>query len=179
MRDHDEVRDLLPELLHGRLSPADAAAVRVALASDASLAAEYAMLQAVRPALTTEPRLDLAAIVAALPAPPAAIDDFTRRRLAKAAPLPASRAIPLRFARAAAVLAVLAGGSLFVAKNRANRAALTVGDTAVVVADAVQLGLGAAVDDLSEEQLQALEQEISELDGLPSADPEVGLEEGA
>jgi hypothetical protein len=41
---------------------------------------------------------------------------------------------------------------------------------------AMQLGLGTSTDDLSVEQLRALESDIRALDGMPSAEPDAGTD---
>ena len=61
------VRDLLPDLLHHRLDAAARASVEAHVAACADCAAELAMLRNLRSATGT-PRVDVASIVAALPA---------------------------------------------------------------------------------------------------------------
>jgi anti-sigma factor RsiW len=181
MRDRDDVRDLLPDLLHDRLTPDVAADVRAVIAGDPELAAEFAMLSAVSPALTVDtPALDLVAIVAALPAPPAQQDDLARRRAMHAATPRARRFTPMRFAQAAAFALMLGGGGYLAWRTGRTDVSVAVRpDSTVVASGPVQLGIGAAVDGLSEADLQALEAEIRALDGMPEADPELGMEEGA
>ena len=187
MRDmtRGELQDLLPELLHGRLSATDAATLEQAVAADAEMAAELALLRSVRASQRPAPVVDIARIVAALPSPPAVaqqIDELAQRREAKR-PM-----ISGRFARAAALLIVVGGGTMVsVWEGRgtalAPLAPAISAESAVVAGGIPQLGLGASTDDLSVEQLRALEADIRALDGVPSAEPDAASdlmsEEGA
>lgn len=182
MRDmtRDDMQDQLPDLLHGRLTADDAAALERAVAADPGLAAELAVLRAVRAAQAGTPVLNVARIVAALPAAPAAavapvIDDLAARRAVRR-PL-----ISYRFARAAALLVVVGGGTLVSVWNGRTRgasdgAAAVRAESVAVGAGAMQLGLGTSTDELSVEQLRALEADIRALDGIPSAEPDAGSE---
>ena len=183
MRDmtRDEIRDLLPELLHGRLSGDVSDTVARALAADPPLAAELVMLRAVQASQLRTPVMDVARIVAALPSPPTVpasahvVDDLAARRAAKR-PM-----MSTRFARAAALLVVVGGGSLVsvwhgqttTATGLATRVAA---ESVAVGSGGMQLGLGAATDELSVEQLRALEDDIHSLDGVPSAEVEAGTD---
>ena len=87
MRDmtRDELQDLLPELLHGRLSATDAAELERAVAADPDLSAEMDFLRSVRRVQQPARAIDVARIVAALPSPPFAqlppvIDELAQRR---------------------------------------------------------------------------------------------------
>ena len=184
--DRDALRDRLPDLLHGHLSAADASVLEQQVASDPELARELALLRRVRAAARATPTVDIASIVRALPPAPGGaaqgIDELAARRAAK------RTLFTPRFARAAAVLAVLGGGALFALRSRGTAEA--VGGTAVVAvesldtgAGALQLGLGESTDDLSMDQLRALEADIRSLDGMPSedldADDDLTVGEGA
>ena len=173
----DELQDCLPDLLHGRLSADEAAIVERAVAADPELAAELAMLRAVRTAHRAAPAIDVSRIVQALPAPPTpvvapVVDDLAQRRAAKQRPM-----ISMRFARAAALLVVVGGGTMVTVWNGRGAGssipATPVSAESVAVAGApMQLGLGTSTDDLSTEQLRQLEADIQALDGVPSADPD-------
>ncbi len=179
----DALQDCLPDLLHGRLSASDAAAVEHGVAADPELMAELAILRSVQGAFrSSAPSVDVSRIVSALPTPPAAhqdaaSDDLARRRAANARrPL-----ISYRFARAAALLVVVGGGTMVTVWN--NRSApSTTGlppvaiESTVVAGDVMQLGFGALTDELSTEQLRALEADIQALDGIPSAEPDVTID---
>jgi anti-sigma factor RsiW len=193
MRDmtRDDLQDLLPELLHGRLSATDAAELERAVAADPALSAELTLLRAVRRVQQPVRVIDVARIVAALPSPPVTqlkavidapmvdapvIDDLAQRRDAKRPML--SR----RFARAAALLIVVGGGTMVSVWERRGTASAPVPpiaatDTpAVAAGTAMQLGLGTSTDELSVEQLRALEADIRSLDGVTSAEPEAATE---
>lgn len=182
MRDltRDELQDRLPELMHGRLSATDAAALERAVAADSELATELTMLRAVRAAHSGTPVIDVSRIVAALPAPRVEpltmgstpeIDDLAARRNAQR-PL-----ISRRFARAAALLVVVGGGTMVSVWDRSGTVptpavpAMSAVSTPVASTD-MQLGLGTSTDELTVEQLRALESDIWSLDGVPSAEPE-------
>ena len=62
------VRDLLPELVHGRLDVEALALVESHVAGCADCQAEFALLRDLRGSLRRTPQVDLAAIVAAVPA---------------------------------------------------------------------------------------------------------------
>ena len=173
----DEMQDRLPDLLHGRLSPVDAAALEQHIATDPGLAAELAMLRLVMTSHRSAPRIDVARVVAALPTSPAAaaavapsVDDLGMRRAARRPVV--SRA----FLRAAALLVVVGGGTMVSVWNGGSTSVpaastpVTTESIASAGAGAMQLGLGTSTDDLSVEQLRALEADIRALDGVPSGD---------
>lgn len=183
---HDMTRahaqDLLPDLLHGRLSDGERADVERVIASDPDLAAELSVLQRVHAALSASPTVDMSRILAALPPSPArgsvisappladADDELATRRTVTRAP----RSFAL--ARAAAVLLVLGGGAVFgvraVRAPDAPVASAAPGESLALREDPVQLGLGTPTDELTVDQLRALEQDIEALDGVPSAEPD-------
>ena len=63
-----DVRDLLPDLVHGRLDAETRAMVEAHIAGCADCQAERALLRDLRASLRRAPQLDLAAIAAAVPA---------------------------------------------------------------------------------------------------------------
>ena len=93
-----DMRDLLPELVHGRLDDATRAAVQAHLAGCADCRAEVELIWGAARSLSQVPKVDVRRIVAALPTPEAA-----RARQAR----PTFRFSDLR--RMAAVAAVAAG----------------------------------------------------------------------
>jgi len=177
----DELQDLLPDLLHGHLSAVDAEAVGRLVALDPELSAELALLRTVNAAHRRGAAIDISRIVSALPVVPVSIsermvDDLAARRVAKRRPW-----ISNRFARAAALLVVVGGGTMVsVLSDRdgsPSELPTTVSAESTARASSViQLGLGASTDELSVEQLRALEGEIQLLDGIPSADPDAAPE---
>ena len=168
MRDWDDgdVRDRLPLLLHGTLPAADAAAVRARVADEPALADELALLGALRDAHAEAPTIDVGRIVAALPAPAR-----VRPRVAPGAALRVTR-----WAQAAAFAAVLSVGGF--ASWAVGSAPQPAAPETTPAAIAQELGLGAPLEELSLEQLQALEAEIRSLDGLPDESPEAGAAHG-
>lgn len=172
-----EMRDLLPDLLHDRLVPAERAAVESHLASCAECRAELALLSELRGTLRGAPAVDVAAIVRALPAP-------------------ATRAWrPRHQWRIAAAIATLAigGGSIAVVRHErvwrtvpvevassAPAAAIPVVTERSVdsvpatepsrVAQATprrELAVAGAVSDLSDRELAALLSDLESIQALP------------
>lgn len=122
-----EVQELLPELMHGRLDEATRLRVERHLARCAECAAELSTLMAVRSALARTPAIDTAAIVRALPRPPAIVqegNDALRLERGRAPAVTARRPhVPAArrsavWQIAAALMLVSAGGmSLAVARS--------------------------------------------------------------
>ena len=182
MRDmtRDELQDRLPELMHGRLSAAEAAELERAVSVDPELAAELALLRTVRAAHRHTPVVNVSRIVGALPAPSVVpivtgsvpvVDELAERRNARR-PL-----ISRQFARAAALLVVVGGGTMVSVWGRSGTAPTPIvppvrAEAASIAGNTMQLGLGTSTDELSVEQLRALESDIRSLDGVPSAEPE-------
>ena len=185
MRDwtRDELQDCLPDLLHGRLPADEVAEVERAVAADPELSAELELLRSVRSAYrSAAPSIDVARILNALTAVQAAqvspvVDDFAARRTVNARrPL-----ISHRFARAAALLVVVGGGTMVTVWNGRRSADIPAAtpvsaESVVVAGQAMQLGFGTSTDELSTEQLRALEADIQSLDGTPSADPDATID---
>ena len=184
MRDMNaaDAQDLLPDLLHGRLSDAVRADVERVIASDPDLAVQLALLQQVHAAHAVAPAIDMSRILAALPAASAQRSEGTMSTTTGNFDELAARRAPARtprmsrLARAAALLLVLGGGA--VVATRAERdtalpvATITQAESLARVESIVQLGLGTPTDELTMEQLRALEQDIQALDGVPSAEPD-------
>lgn len=159
MRDcaNGELRDLLPDWVHGRLDADRARQVATHVACCSDCVEEVALLRDLAASLTAAaPRVDIAAIVAALPKPP------------RARP----RVIELRWyqrtqVRAAAVLLFMAGATTMAVINRTPS---TAGDLPMPAA----IGFAGGVSDLSEGDLQSLLKEMEKLDATPAAEPEGG-----
>ncbi len=157
MRDcaNGDMRDLLPDWVHGRLDADRAASVALHVASCSDCADEVALLRSLGVSLTAAvPRVDVARIVSALPKPPRA----------------KARTVELRWFqrsewRAAGVLLFMAGATSVAVFNRAPSAA---GDLPSVAA----IGFAGGVMDLSERDLQALLADMDKLDATPSVEPE-------
>ena len=104
-----DIRDLLPDYVHDRLNAAERADVAQHVASCALCAAEVELLAAAQRALNaTTPRVDTARIVAALPAPPRAVQRPTivREGAARAMRRPARFVTSWRMAAAIATIAI-------------------------------------------------------------------------
>lgn len=166
-------RDALPLLLQGQLAPQDAARVRAHVASCASCAEELALLErAARMFTQATPRVDVAAIVAKLPAPPAVARPLlTVSRGSGRAPM-MSRSL----LAAAASLTLVATLSFAALKGRVFGTATTddgvVPDTAVPVATVpVAMVGGAELSDLGSAELEALLAELDRMEATVAADP--------
>lgn len=177
-----DVRELLPDLLHGSLDAARRGVVEQHVARCADCADELGLLQAVREsAVHTAPAVDVAAVVAALPEPPRA----------RALPQPArsarrvgrSRALPAWIGLAAA-LGIAAVGSW--ATGIGGFGSTAASDTLAVVDSGeagasgreawAELGsglsFGGGVADLSDADVIALLDELDELEPAPPAEPD-------
>ena len=177
------IRDQLPEYVHGVL-PADAAArIDAHLDGCEECRAEVALLGNARAALASfTPTMDVASIVAALPAPRVA----ARRVAARRAPRRFAVTAVWQYAAAAAL--VLAVGSSALWLSAPERSAQRVADsssTATVPGTAAALPMNAAVvaqsengmtfggglSDLSLDDLQSLLGQMDSVRTLPSSDP--------
>lgn len=174
------MRDLLPEYAHGVLGADDAARVGEHLAACARCRAELALLKRVQDGLALGvPRMNVAAIVAALPRAPLQ-------------PQPAVRVMPPRWVRrhvwqyaAAAGLVLVVGGGI-VWRRAPDAEAVRVADSSFVVvaagAESTQtpassraedgISFGGGLSDLSVNDLQALLGQMDSVRTLPSTDPE-------
>ena len=158
MRDcaNAEVRDQLPEFVHGRLGSTARLAVEAHLATCADCAAEVDLLRSIAGAMgdalaARVPRVDVDRIVAALPAP--------------------RRARPVWFRtaqwRAAAVILFMAGSTSLLWVNRKAPSL----PSEPLATESMSFAGGVA--DLSEAQLNALLGEMSKLSSTPSAELDV------
>lgn len=174
---NDLMRDLLPDYALGALDADASARVRAHLADCAACRGELGVLSQVRAGLAMgTPRVDVAAIVSALPVPPG--------RGATVVPL----APRLRVSRhvwqyaAAAGLVLVAGGGLFLQRTPAPdrvvvadtaRVGIPAESAATVTAVATDgISFGGGLSDLSVDDLQALLRQMDSVRTLPSADPE-------
>lgn len=164
-----EIRDALPDLLHGRLDDAARARVESHLRSCDACRRELNLLRALRGA-APQPAVNVAAIVSALPVP--------RRH----------RSWTTHLWQIAAAVAFLAVGSSGVIgyMRRAHQpdttAAATVasqressGASAAAASGDVELAVGYGYTDLSDAQLEALLKDVQELKAVPMSEPEVSM----
>lgn len=166
----DQIQDLLPEYAKASLAPELTAAVERALREDDGLAAELSVLRRVQGAYAATPAVDYARILHALPTPPSSDRDDLALRRERKRPM-----ISLRFARAAALLVVVGGGTLMTVWKTTGGTGEGSGPAGATVST-MELGFGASTDELSVEQLRALEADIQSLDGEPSAEPETSAD---
>ena len=169
-----EVRDKLPDLLHGRLMPAEREVVESHVRGCADCREELVLLRAMSATLRRGPRVDVGAVAAAIPPYRAPV----RRGWGG-------------WRAAAAIVALAAGGTSVAVRQRdagvrdAPRVAqisapLVVDSPAAPVrasaaAPARELALGsAAVGDLDDGELLALLEDLQTIEALPSADEEPG-----
>jgi anti-sigma factor RsiW len=164
-----EIRDLLPDYLHGRLDPAARQAVDAHVRECATCQEELELLRGMNRALHHVPAVRVGAIVAALPAYRA----------------------PVRRAwggwRAAAVIAFVAAGGTTIVVARHSQMPTVAGDSAAVASVPVASGAQASVassaarelavasaafGDLDERELTVLLDNIGTLDAVPSVEVE-------
>jgi anti-sigma factor RsiW len=167
-----EIREALPELLHGRLDAIQAAKVREHVARCAECAAELELLERVQRLYAATPAVNTAAIVAALP----------RQRTRRAFSLGMLRA-------AAAIVVLLAGALVFRAAmsgsaNGNNQVVVTPDtpavtvqrDTPVTVQRVAQprvLAMSLSeLDDLDADEMESLLSALLRLEAAPVAEPD-------
>ena len=190
------VRDLLPAYVHGTLSGAERSAVARHLAACGDCAAEVELITAASRAFPA-PEIDLARIVAALPAGPrrGTQSTFTSRALRIAAAfaivaigaysvvvIQESRrtdvsSVPAAKPGASAATAVVAAAPPKVAAAAAavDSPPPEVRTPAVAARSRPAMSFGGGLSDLSEEQLDTLLGELDGFDALPSVEPETHL----
>jgi hypothetical protein len=196
-----EVRDALPDLMHGRLSDLDKVTMRAHVETCADCRAELALLQEVRASAPIAPRIDVARIVAALPAPmPSAADQLvasapgtTRRtssmmwKMTAVAALLVTGSLTFATARRTAVAPATMASTAVAAQSSASRVAAPVAATVAVgssapakvvaaagspVKSSVGLSLTGGVQDLSDDQLESLVNGLDNVEAMPSGEPE-------
>jgi hypothetical protein len=162
-----EIRDQLPDLLHGRLDPGARAVVEAHLAACGDCRDELALLRSLRDAAHVAPAVDVARIVAALPG-------AARRRALG----PWSRH-GWRVAVAVTIM-VIGGSSLAImVEHRSARdsASLAGGDSATggAFAQGPDLLASEEYSELNPAELRSLLKKIPALDALPLPDPDIAV----
>jgi hypothetical protein len=163
--DQGELRDRLPDIIHGTLPEGERVAAEAAVAADASLAHELAFLREARVALSQagyRPNVDK--IAAAIPRP----DRVRTVRVAR-----------WRIAAAVATLAV-GGASLALLQGGYSdglvRPVTVVGETTTVaMTDAPSLSMGFDLSELAEDEFAQLLADLAQSGGLVQEEPRVAV----
>lgn len=193
-----DVRDALPDLFHGRLGDLDKATMTAHVESCADCRAELAIMERVRAHAPLTPAIDISRIVSMLPAPvPMAQQQLSPSthparmpllwKLAAAAALIVGGTLTFSKARgpdsaASSVASVTPARSdsegatsvLTPASKRVAIATPTPSATvkSVVASSVTGLSLTGGVQDLTDSQLEALVNDVDNVEGLPAAEPE-------
>lgn len=174
----ESMRDLLPEMAHGRLSAAAAAELRAHVNGCGECAAEFAVLETSRLVLQANaPRIDVAAITAAVTSRPA----LRVERGGAAVPTVARRSIwrsRQLLAAAASILIIVSVSLPLMNGARVDEAAGTALDTvAAVTTDtpavtvAAGLAVGEGLTDLTADDLSTLLAELESVEATINAEP--------
>ncbi len=176
---YPEIRDSLPDLLHGRLGEVDTATLTAHVESCTACRAELALLGEIRASAPLAPRMDLERITAALPV--------------RSVVLPPRRPVVSRISSpvwkfAAAIAIAISGGLLLqdrgvVADAPSNTRVVsslpagTDGGSSLVEPAPVRendesLSLVAGVHELTDDQIESLLIELDGIETIPSAEPE-------
>ena len=193
-----DIRDLLPELLHGRLEPSERARAEQHVATCDACSAELELLRTLRSTMRRAPAIDAAAIAAAIPAyrPPVRQRSWGGWRAAAAIAAIAvggtSIAIVGResdagvrdgVAAARTESTTVSQATPSIAPESAGRTTTSIDPTpapptapvaaAPAAAEPVSLAMtGGAIGELSDGELSTLVNELESLDALPSEDVE-------
>jgi anti-sigma factor RsiW len=169
MRDclDEKIKDLMPDLVAGRLDAARAAVVMAHVNACPSCMSELAVVRAAHAAFPA-PRVDVARIVQALPTP--VVPLAARRQQGR----------PRVSWRIAATIATIAVSGVSVAvlqgvlrdKPPRPRATQQQSVKPAEAPEASGLSVGGNLNDLSERQMQMLLDKLDEMDAVPSADPQ-------
>lgn len=181
---NETMRDRLPELAHGGLAPADAAALRAHVAGCAACAADLAVLETSRLVLSARaPKVDVAAITRAVTGAPLLRVErgsvaAPARRAASASRTPVWRS--RQFLAAAASLLIVAsltvpalgrGGPDEVVPVRDDTVLAVVADTPVVPAGPSSIAVSEGLVDLSSDDLSTLLAELERVEATVNAEP--------
>jgi anti-sigma factor RsiW len=173
------MRDQLPGYVHGLLSAADVSIIDAHLEGCEDCRAEVALLGKARVALSLGvPRIDVASVVAALPAPRVAL---------RHSPRAASRwfgvAAAWKYAAAAALVLAVGSSALWhrargtTGQRLADSSSVVVPESAASVSPAPGrsedgITFGGGMSDLSMDDLQSLLGQLDSVKTLPSTNPE-------
>ncbi len=184
-----EIRDLLPDLLHQRLAPAERERVQAHVDACADCRAELALLGGLRAAMHRAPAVDVGAIVAAIPAYRApAKRSWGGWRIAAAVTMIAvggtsvavmqsgvpDSADTIAVAASPATAAAASTAAGVIAEPLASAAAVSPTSHPTAAAAPRELAMGGgSMGDLSEQELAALLKDVRSMDVIPSATVEV------
>ncbi|MGK2963419.1 MAG: anti-sigma factor family protein [Gemmatimonadaceae bacterium] len=181
---YPEIRDSLPDLLHGRLGEVDKATLTAHVESCAACRAELALLREIRASAPLAPRIDIERVTAALPVRSVLVRDAPRK--------PAVSGVNSPIWKFAAAIAIAISGGLLVQ----DRGVVSeVGSRTVVVSpipaeaeDGIvrvepapatetegSLSLVAGLHELTDDQIESLLTELDAIETIPSAEPEQGI----
>jgi|SRR5687768_8232018 len=174
-----ETRDALPDLLNGRLSDLDTATMTAHVESCPACREELALLREVRRSAPLAPSIDVARVVAALPAYPGTmpVPETDQRR----APGFFSRIVAWKVVAAMAVVAIAGWGIADISRDSqvqtlaSTPQPATTNDAPTRVPAAVAqsgLSLVAGVQELTDDDIEVLLAELDGIDAVPSVDPE-------
>lgn len=174
-----EVRDFLPDLVHGRLGDVDGATLAAHVETCAACAAEVALLRDVRQSARPAPSINIDRIVASLP-----VATGAPQVIAAASRSDVSRGSAVIWKVLAAVAIVMTGG---IVANRANLQPETVIRSApaptaasepvaqATLAPAVgssSLSLVAGLQDLTDDEIETLLAGLDDVEAIPSLEPD-------
>jgi anti-sigma factor RsiW len=164
-----EIRDALPDLLHGRLDALNKSTMLAHVASCSECAAELAILRDARASAPLAPQIDIERIVAALPL--SGLADGALARVQRRGSKP--HALSHVWKVAAAAIIAVSGLALLNQRDDVSAPVRVAQDTqSIQSATASPLSLVAGVQDLTDEQIRTLLAELDQIDSIPSAEPE-------
>lgn len=169
-----EVRDHLPDLVHGRLGEVDTATMLAHVEACDSCARELALLREVKAAAPVAPRIDVDAIVSALPvvsvpAPSAPIRrNFTLLRLVVAAAIVVSGALVLN--SQSDIMPRLSQDP-----EKAENVSRAQAPAVPAPGEATSLSLVSGVQELTDAQIETLLAELDDIEAFPASEPDQSL----
>jgi anti-sigma factor RsiW len=158
--------ELLPDLAAGRLDDVTASRLRRALATDAALAEEYAIIEAVRRGAES-PVIDVGRIVAGLPRPPQGSTPVVELASRRATRAPVAR---WQWRAAAAVLVMVAGAGGVLLRQGASTGRTDAALAASIDAVSTTLASSEELDALSDDELVAMLARLEQFDGGTTVD---------
>jgi predicted anti-sigma-YlaC factor YlaD len=163
---NEEIRDALPDMLHGRLSEVNAATMTAHVESCADCRAELALLREVRASAPIPPAIDSARIAAAI----RPYGRVTTEALPSARRSVLARAGGWRLTLVAALVAIGAWATTDSGLARFNGSGRG-SDNPVAQVEARSLSLVGGVQDLTDADIEELLADIDGVEAIPSAEP--------